>query len=327
MLKEKKKIPSLVYETTQVLKKACKFGTSKNSDKHNAKNNKLKYDTYTKNNIYSKKEYKCMKKTCVAFVKFCRSNYKVRFLNQIKSYMFTEFIKRGHYKTEIKYNSRTAATYFAEVKKLENIYNAKNNTNIKFCDKDYKKFITEENKKKIQMPREVHDKIIKRCYETNYENGLAFDLARAAGLRVSEITNLRKKDFHFNKNGKFHGIKIFRSKGGRTRYIESKSFSEKQIKVINSVYNYFNNKITDGERLFKSKSDSYIQSFRRARNFVTNYNEKYEFCGVHSMRKEFANDYYDRETKEKGRDELEVKQNLTKILGHNRTEVLNSYLR
>jgi hypothetical protein len=43
------------------------------------------------------------------------------------------------------------------------------------------------------------------------------------------------------------------------------------------------------------------------------------------MRKEFAKDFYRREL-EKGREEKEVKLELTQLLGHNRLEVLQSYL-
>jgi len=44
------------------------------------------------------------------------------------------------------------------------------------------------------------------------------------------------------------------------------------------------------------------------------------------MRKEFAKDYYNREL-EKGRNDKEVKLELTQLLGHNRLEILESYLK
>lgn len=47
---------------------------------------------------------------------------------------------------------------------------------------------------------------------------------------------------------------------------------------------------------------------------------------MHSMGKEFATVYFDRETA-KGRDEMEVKHKLTEILGYNRLKVLGYHIR
>lgn len=320
---------SVVFQVNKLMREAyyIGFGRSRHSDKRNAMARGIQYDSYTKDKIYSQNTYKNTNKTCIAFVKFCREKYGIKYISEIKPNMFDRLIERGDYKTSKSYNSKTAATYFSQMKKLENIYNTMNNTNIEFCNKNYKKFIIVEDKRKIQMPRWIHDKIIERCYKTKRENGLAFSMARAAGLRISEITNLRKKDFQLNKNRDLESITIFRSKGGKTRVIEAKYFSVRQIDVINSVYKHFE-KITEyGERFFKNKSESYSEAFRRTRDFVTGGNEQYKFCGVHSLRKEFANDFFDRETNENGRDEMEVKQELVEILGHNRMEVLKDYLR
>lgn len=43
-------------------------------------------------------------------------------------------------------------------------------------------------------------------------------------------------------------------------------------------------------------------------------------------RKEFAKDYYLRELS-KGKNEIEVKEELTELLGHNRMQVLDAYLK
>lgn len=318
------KRPSVVFQVNEVLRKAFHegFGRSRHADKHNAMYNKKQYDTYTKNKIYSQKTYKATNKTCVAFVKHCRQKYGIKYLFEINPEMFKSFIQKGDFKNGKPYDPKTAATYFSQVSKMQNAYNTINGFKSIFADKSYKDFVGTSEQKKIQMPREIHDKIIEKAYENKYTNGLAFDTARALGLRVTEITNLRKEDFKFNNNELLQ-VHIHRSKGGKSRNIKAESLTEKQINTVLNTYDYFKNILSEHDRFFINKSDSYEKTFSRIRDSLT---EDYTYCGIHSMRKEFANDYYDRRIEE-GVEEIQVEKELTEILGHNRTEVLNSYLK
>ncbi|MCR3761739.1 site-specific integrase [Clostridium felsineum] len=318
------KRPSVVFQVNEVLRKAFHegFGRSRHSDKRNAMNNDKEYDTYTKNKIYSQKTYKATNKTCVAFVKHCRENYGIKYLFEINPEMFKSFIEKGDFKHGKPYDPKTAATYYSQILKMQNAYNTINNFNSVFADKSYKNFVGKSEKKKIQMPREIHNQIIKKAYENKYTNGLAFDTARALGLRVTEITNLRKEDFKFC-NDKFLEIHIHKSKGGRSRDINIESLTSIQVNTVLTTYNYFKNSLSEHDRLFINKSDSYEKTFSRIRDSIT---EDYTYCGIHSMRKEFANDYYDRRIQEGIKDEQAEKE-LTEILGHTRTEVLDSYLK
>jgi hypothetical protein len=51
---------SIVFQTNQVLKQSAYegYGRSRHADKKNAMNNKVEYDTYTKDKIYGQKTYK-----------------------------------------------------------------------------------------------------------------------------------------------------------------------------------------------------------------------------------------------------------------------------
>lgn len=319
------KRPSVVYQTTEILKTAymAGFGRSRHADKKNALNNNLKQDMYTKNKIYSQNTYNSTKKTCVAFVKHCREEYGIKYLAEIKPNMFKSFIKKGNFKTGKAYDPKTAATYATQVAKLQNTYNIQHNSKVVFVDADYKQVVGQIEQKRNQLPRKIHDEIIQKAYNGKYENGLALDIARALGLRVTEITNLRKEDFKFNKNGQLEKVHIHRSKGGRNRNIEASKLTQKQIQVVNKVYNYFAPKTGPHDRFFINKAQSYEKAFKRARDSISSGSTH---CGIHSMRKEFAKDFYNREL-EKGKEEKQIKKELTELLGHNRLEILNSYLK
>lgn len=328
------KRPSLTYQVTKILKGAFEegYGRSRHADKKNALNNNKPIDTYTKDKIYSRNTYNSTRKTCVAFANFCKEEYGVRYLQEIKPEMFEKFIERGSTLGK-SYEQNTAGAYYSQIKKLENAFTASTGTKIEFANKSYVQHTTENIQVKGRMPSDLHDRIIEKAYEQKFETGLAFDTARALGLRASEISNLRKEDFKL-KDGSLESVHIDRSKGGRNRDIKVERLSEKQIAVVIKVYDHFKDRLADHDRLFTNKTKSYEMAFSRTRDSITG-GEYYKGCGIHSMRKEFAQDYFNRELErrieEEGKDnfkeiEREVKQELTELLGHNRLEVLCSYL-
>lgn len=339
------KRPSLIYQVTTILKTAFNegYGRSRHADKENALNNSKPMDTYTKDKIYSRNTYNSTRKTCVAFVNFCKEEYGVRYLQEIKPEMFEKFIERGNTLGK-PYEQNTAATYYSQVKKLENAFSVAAGTKVEFANKDYVQHTTGNIQVKERMPSDLHDKIIQKAYENKIENGLAFDNARALGLRGAEIPNLRKEDFKF-KDGRLESVHIHRSKGGRNRNISAEKLSEKQIETVTKVYDHFKDMLQDHDRLFINKADSYEMAFSRIRDSITG-GEQYKGCGIHSMRKEFAQEYFNRELErrledraadierdpERQRDiekeiENKVKHELTELLGHSRLEVLSSYLK
>lgn len=283
------------------------FGRSKYTDKKYNKNYNI---------IYSRNTYKSTLQKCCTFLKYCREDYNVNNLSEINSYYFNQFVKDNQYSIQ------TANAYKTAISKLQNGYNSTYKTHFTWTNDKYKRFAINKNNSRQQMPKKLHDRIIEQAYKNKYENGLAFDLARSVGLRVSEITNLRMCDFAFNYSGNLDFIYIHRSKGGRNRKIFSKYLTTKQIQTINKVYSYFKPKKNKQDRLFINKIDSYRQAFSNARNTVT---KEYNQCSIHSLRKEFAKDYYNRETTKNKSIQL-VKQELTLLLGHNRIDILKAYL-
>jgi integrase len=249
-------------------------------------------------------------------LRYCKYNFKVKNLIDLKPEYFTRFI------AESGYGAETAETYKWAVQKLQHGYNSINTSDVRWIADSYKQAARQDVKRrKIQMPRDIHDSIIQEAYKRKYENGLAFDIARALGLRVSEITNLRMCDFTFDGEQLKH-IRIFKSKGGRTREIGTEYLSNSQLEAVSRTYAYFKALKSPMERLFICKTDSYMKAFSTARNAVTG---DYTHCGVHSLRKEFANDFYNREIA-KGKPDRLVRQELTQLLGHGRLDVLKHYL-
>lgn len=319
------KRPSIVFQVTEVLQKAFQtgYGRSRHADKLNAKHANKPYDYHAKSNIYSRNSYNSTKKTVVNFAKHCRDKFGVRFIHEIKPEMFSSFIKGGN-RIGGRYDPKTAGTYFSQVQKFQNSYNQQNGTELVFADKSYKEHLGQKEKKRDMMPREIHNQIIERAYNSKLENGQAFDLARNLGLRVSETTNLRLKDFSF-ENGELQNIHIHRSKGGRMRDIDAqKSLTSIQREKVIQIYLHYKEKgLGANMRLFINKTGSYTTAFQRYRETVAP--GIFNHCGVHSMRKEFARDYYSRLVN-LGTSGLVAKQELMQVMGHNRIDNVDQYL-
>jgi integrase len=300
----------LVYQAKEIL--SAQFDEGYGRSKHNDKRNNL-----DKGLIYSRNSYRNVLEKCCTFLNFCKEQFGLKYLEKIKPEYFTEFIKAGGY---IK---NTANSYKAAVVKLQEGYNLKNSKEYIWINDNYKAAVhSDSSKSRLQMPREIHNEIIQKAYESKYETGLAFDVARNLGLRVSEITNLRMKDFRFDKNGKLISVYIHCSKGGRHRVIYSRQLTDNQIQSVTKAYEYFRPLRQNKDRLFINKSSSYQRAFERIRDSIS---KEFKHCGIHSMRKEFAKIFFQRES-ERERTSRNIKAELTQILGHNRLNILKTYL-
>jgi integrase len=310
--KKMKKRQSLIYQAKTILTAQFNlgFGRSKHADKQYNAN---------ENVIYSRNTYKSALQKACTFLKFCKEQLGVRDLAELREDYFTWFVySKG-------YARNTAAAYKWAVTRLQNGYNAANKTAFRWCNDEYRRFsAAKTEKRRQQMPRELHDKLIAEAYEQSYANGLALDLARALGLRVSEITNLRVGDFRFSQSGRLKAVYIHASKGGRNRVIPAACLSAAQISTVCNVCQHFQDKRGNGDRLFENKTNSYTKAFAKARDIVT---KEYTQCGVHSLRKEFANDFYNREMLKNSRTAKEIKRELTELLGHSRLDVLRYYIK
>lgn len=336
MSKRGSRVPSPAYQVSELLKNSFRqgFGRGRHEDKRNAQSEGKHYTHYTKDKIYSGNTYKTIRQKCITVFKFAKSEFKVQYMKDLKPEHFKAFIKKGmSTKQGEPYSKATAESYYSAMCKLQEAYNSQNSTDLNFVDRSFVEHVVVKEKQRERMPATVHDKIIEKAYKADAngksDNGRAFDIARAAGLRVSEIANLRMKDFQTDKNGNFKDINrvmnlnVFRSKGGKTTLKPLSKFTPEQVEKIQSIYNHFKEKgLGPMDKLFPNRETSYSQAFARYREQVAP--GEYKQCGVHSMRKEWAKAYYDREITI--RPEQEVIRDLTCLLNHFDTHTTYGYI-
>jgi len=354
--------PSPAYQVSETLRAALGkgFGRGRHEDKRNAQNEGKHYTTYTKDKIYAGKTYKTDVQKCITVMRFVKSEYGVKYIKDLKPEHFNAFVQRGMITNPGEpYSKRTAESYAAAIQKLQDSYNALNKTNLTFLDRGYIDHVIIKAPQRYRMPSEVHDKIIAKAYKQDErgrsDNGRAFDMARAAGLRVSEITRLRMRDFRIGKDGKIKEVVIHRSKGGKTtvKEFEGKGksynmainkFTPQQQEKIQNLYNHYKDKgLKDMDKLFTNRPKSYEQAFYRYRDEIAP--GQYTQCGIHSMRREWGQGFYERELERRIAErqqemgskycltekdytiiEKSVREDLTELFGHHDPNTILCYL-
>lgn len=210
----------------------------------------------------------------------------------------------------------TLKQYVSKVNKMEKLINATYNTDLKFNVSCPKAFT--ESSRTQQMSQEHYNKLINNMREGNGRNGLM--MAKEFGLRVSEVVNMKQKDIDLNKGV----VRVIGGKGGRNREVPINTSSQRNLaeKLYNSV-------TSANERIVPIKEDSVNQSLNRAMDRLNIKNE-YKDSGIHSARKLYAQNEYDRLRAEG----MEIKEALGQVsenLGHSRErgedkDLINRYV-
>lgn len=167
----------------------------------------------------------------------------------------------------------------------------------------YKKINEIENIRKLKPRRyKRHEKelllkntLIKINAMKNTKLKLGYRLMLTSGLRVSEISNLRKKDIEFCDNNRIK-VNVLNAKGNKNR--KFLTFCEDKY-LYNSLKNHINS-INDNEKIFYSSS--HIRKHAGRLKFKS-----------HDLRKAFAQIVYYHYPK----NEKETVEVLQKLLGHN----------
>jgi len=354
--------PSPAYQVSETLKAALGkgIGRGRHEDKRNAQREGKHYTYYTKDKLYSWNNYKTDVQKCITVMRYAKSEYGIKYIKDLKPEHFNAFVQRGMItKPGEPYSKATAESYAAAIQKLQDSYNALNKTNLTFLDRGYIDHVIIKAPQRYRMPSEVHDKIIAKAYKQDErgrsDNGRAFDMARAAGLRVSEITRLRMRDFRTGKDGKIKEVVIHRSKGGKTTVKEFQGkgksyklsfnkFTPEQQEKIQILYEHYKDKgLKDMDKPFPNRPESYEQAFYRYRDEIAP--GQYTQCGIHSMRREWGQEFYEREMQrrieerqqemgnnycltEKDYTNIEkgVREDLTELFGHHDPNTILCYL-
>lgn len=356
--------PSPAYQVSETLKVAFGkgYGRGRHEDKRNAQREGKHYTHYTKDKLYSGKTYKTDVQKCTTVMRFAKAEYGVKYIKDLKPEHFNAFVAKGMIaKPGEPYSKATAESYHAAVQKLQDCYNSQNGTNLVFADRRYIEHVVIKEPQRYRMPSVIHDKIIAKAYKQDErgrsDNGRAFDMARAAGLRDAEIAKLRMCDFKFDNKGQLQQFVVHRSKGGKTTIKDTRGegrsykitfdkFTQEQREKIQSLYNHYKDKgLKDMDKLFPNRAASYGQAFARYRDSIAP--GQYTQCAIHSMRREWGQGFYEREIErriterqqELGRDKYEqnekdyykeiekgVREDLTQLFNHNDPNTILAYL-
>lgn len=141
------------------------------------------------------------------------------------------------------------------------------------------------------MKDEDFDKVMSKI-SPNSQANISLRLARAFGLRVSEINHIRLKDVDMR-----HGtLTIYRSKGGRTRTLYC--YTKQQLNLLIELNEMSQEKgLQKNDRIITIKSDSINKALSRSLDAIYGKDKNpYGQCktGVHSLRKAYATERYNR---------------------------------
>lgn len=246
--------------------------------------------------------------------KFMKEHYpNIKYIRDIKASHLNEFLK-----TKVNIcTDTTIKQYKARITKLEHICNKKYNLEL-----DWSKNIKIEKSNKATSIRTVaftseqvqaiRNEINKRRDCDSKKAILTFELY---GMRASEIVNLRKKDFDFDKMT----IHIHKSKGGRNRDIAIRPEHVKTIKALTK------NKLPK-DKLFNVKASS-ISSYLSNICKKLGYNEFIEAkSSIHALRKYAAREFYKEQLKKYNK--KVALENTMNFLGHGkeRSDLKRTYL-
>lgn len=198
----------------------------------------------------------------------------------------------------------TVEQYMSKANKMQNLINITYRTNSKLD---------------IKLPSSIKEKYILRdkqmtvehyeLLEKNInENGLkSIECARNFGLRVSEIAKLEKRDIKLEEGI----IRVVDSKGKKTRDVDI--VTEEQMKIARKL---FNSVTSQRDRIVKIRENSINQALKRAME-KAEIKEEYKVAGIHSIRKLYAQETYDR-LRSEGLSKKQAKEEVSEQLGHSR---------
>ena len=264
-------------------------------DKHSIK----KEGSSNNTRIYSYADRKNLVKFTSNFANFLKEKYpEIRLATDIKSEHVQTFLNQ---KAET-CSKNTIEQYVSKANKMQNLINATYYSNNKLVLEIPK------TEKEIYRDKQLSLEHYKALEKNMSGNGLkAIQCARNFGLRVEEISNLKKEDIDLNKKI----VRVIAGKGGRDRDIHLKT--KEQLKVAEKLYN---SKLELTDRIIPIKPDSINKALSRAMEQL-NIKEEYKKTGIHSIRKLYAQETYDR-CRRKGMSIEKAREVVSEQLGHSK---------
>lgn len=257
--------------------------------------------------IFSYSTFTTYKNRCIHFAKYCKKNYDIKKLNEIKSEMVKSYFK------DRKENSEwTQKGDYSAISKLENVL--KNRNWISKDDSfqvDMEKLPIKdrklENRKKGGPYSNEELKTIKENVTPNSAKKY-IEFIEKTGARISEARKLKFKDINFTTNK----IEI-KGKGGKVRLVKvDKNY-------ITKIKSLLEDKDINDKILPERTKGAINQAIKNACKGTT-----VKARGTHSIRANTAVKRYTKLLLE-GYSEKEAKKKISKFLGHNRKSVLRYY--
>lgn len=249
-------------------------------------------DIYVQN--YSKNTYLAYKNQLKRFYDFCEENDDNFNMKTIKPMHLTSFFRFLQENSQNKLSSATQQAYY---RTLRAFFKFISNNNDNLMDFDYLfkknniKFQKDEKNEINYLNKQEQDKLIdffeKRLQKhknyKNYRNLLLIKLMLFAGLRVSEVLNLKLKDFK-NYDNDFYKIFILAKGGNEQSVLIRKAFIEREME-------YMQNMLVLNSYVFKTSQDTPLDRI----NVYKTLNLAYDYClipkekrGCHILRHSFA---------------------------------------
>lgn len=209
----------------------------------------------------------------------------------------------------------TVKQYANKFNKLEKVVNNTYNTNA-----NYKGFAIPTTKEQTKIRNSSMSKSDFKKLETGFSSSRssakhAIQLSARCGLRVSETTKLQGRDINLSKGV----INVVDSKGGRSREVPIRPQDKDYFTDLKAQYK-------DYERICPVKPDSINKAIQREME-KQGISDKYQDTSIHSIRKMYAQNEFDR-LREEGHSISESLKEVSKLLGHgeDRMELMQQYV-
>jgi len=293
--------PSLVRQVNVAIEAMSRIGQSKAARKKTGK--KVV-------GIYHGKTMKNYIGHCCTFAKWAQKKYGIKMLRELNREM------GGQYFTMLKMSNRSPysmRTIREALLKLEKGVKVAFHQNMHVIPKDLE---LPQRNLKIRRGRRAYTEeevnaIITAAMETNKLAARAIELQSLFGLRKFELLNLRKTDIHFQR-GK---LIVWRGKGGRLREIDIPD--KRAEKLLETLCSGIDEKALLFSGLTARRYQAVMEQACRKAGLAIH--------KTHNLRHHFAVKKYNK-LLEAGKPAREARRETSQDLGHNRPDVLYSYM-
>ena len=308
---------NIKYQFKYAIEQSFKAGADKHSMKRNEAENGNRGTT-----TFSYSDRKNLIDVSANFSNWMKENHNdIKQLKDITSNHIQEFL---NHKAET-CTSATVKQYQDKFTKLEKLVNdtytkanvSYTNTVMPTCSNN-----TEQLRSKTMSESDynkLNNHLSNNCRSDN--GAKALQLGYHAGLRVSEIAKLQQRDIKINSDGTAT-VSVIGGKGGRDRevHVTNKESVQTLSNIRDSVANPY-------DRVVPIQASSINKAINRAMDRCNMQEYKDHNTSVHSLRKAFAQQEYDR-YKEEGMEPKQAWDCVSEQLGHgkNRDDLYKTYI-